>query len=71
MMDYYKHIFSQLFQSKYKNRIENKIIELEKKHSNLIYLYSSLKYTNTSDHVKHICKKVRIEEDIKLLKSLL
>jgi len=62
---------NQLFQSKYKNRITNKINELEKQHSILLQQAKKNIFSNSEIWVKTIIQRERINEDIKLLKSLL
>ncbi len=62
---------NQLFQSKYKNRIINKINELEKSHSVLLKQTKENRFSNPEIWVKTIMQRERIAEDIKLLKSLL
>ncbi len=60
----------QLFNPKYKNRILNKIRELEIEQSK-IKMDLTHSFSNSTEHAKLICNKGDIEKDIKLLKSLL
>jgi hypothetical protein len=64
-------ILKQLFQSKYKNRIINKIDELTKEHNLLVSQTKSTKYSNTKIWVDAIIKRSILLKDIELLKSLL